>query len=141
MHSHFWKVILGTILTVMLAGPVGAEILPRDHLDNQAGSYLGLLDQDRYEEAWLAMSDFFQALNDKAQWQSRQQVIRDVYGSLLSRKFLRISYRQSYSQSPDGKYVIVQYESIFQNKADTYETVVLDCRNDLNCSVREYVLR
>ncbi|NOR50365.1 MAG: DUF4019 domain-containing protein [Desulfuromonadales bacterium] len=141
MHSHFWKVLLGAILVVMLAGPVGAKTLTRDHLDNQAGSYLDLLDQGRYEEAWLAMSTFFQALKDKAQWQSRQQVIRDVYGSLLSRKFLRISYRQSYSQSPDGKYVIVQYRSIFQNKADTYETVVLDCRNNLSCSVREYVLR
>jgi hypothetical protein len=141
MHRHCWEVILGTVLTVMLAGPVGAETLPRDHPGNQASSYLGLLDQDRYEEAWLAMSDFFQALNDQAQWQSHQQVIRAVYGSLLSREFLRIIYRQSYSHSPDGKYVIVQYKSIFLNKANTYETVVLDCRNDLSCSVREYVLR
>jgi hypothetical protein len=141
MHRHFWKVIPGAILVVMLAGSVSAKTLTRDHLDNQASSYLGLLDRDRYEDAWLAMSTFFQALTDKAQWQSRQQVIRTVYGSLLSREFLRISYRQSYSLSPDGKYVIVQYKSIFQNKADTYETVVLDCRNDLSCSVREYVLR
>jgi hypothetical protein len=141
MHRHFWKVIPGAILVVMLAGSVSAKTLTRDHLDNRASSYLGLLDRDRYEDAWLAMSTFFQALTDKAQWQSRQQVIRTVYGSLLSREFLRISYRQSYSLSPDGKYVIVQYKSIFQNKADTYETVVLDCRNDLSCSVREYVLR
>ena len=141
MHRHCRKVILATILIVLLAGSVGAKVLTRDHLDNQAGSYLDLLDQDRYEEAWLTMSTFFQALNDQAQWQNRQQVIRAVYGSLLSREFLRISYRQSYSQSPDGQYVIVQYKSIFQNKADTYETVVLDCRNDLSCSVREYVLR
>ena len=141
MHRRCRKVILAIILIVLLAGAVGAKALTRDHLVSQVGSYLELLDQDRYEEAWLTMSDLFQALNDQAQWQSRQQVIRTVYGQLLSREFLRINNRQGYSHSPDGKYVIVQYKSIFQNKADTYETVVLDCRNDLSCSVREYVLR
>ncbi len=141
MHKHSWKIILGTILIVMLTGPVGAGTLSHNHLDNQASNYLELLDQNQYEDAWLAMSDFFQALNNQDHWQSRQQVIRAAYGSLGSREFLRITERQSYSHSPDGKYVIVQYKSIFQNKADTYETVVLDCRNSPSCSVRDYVMR
>ena len=141
MHRHFWKIVPGAILIVVLAGSVGAESLSRNHLDSQASNYLELLDRNRYEDAWLTMSDFFQALNDRAQWQNRQRVIRAAYGSLASRQYLRISYRQSYSHSPDGNYVIVQYKSIFQNKADTDETVVLDCRNSINCSVREYILR
>ena len=141
MHKHHWTVILGTILIVILAGPVGAEALSDNHLDSQANNYLELLDQNHYEEAWSTMSDLFQALKNQAIWQSRQQVIRAAYGSLISRKFLRINYRQRYASSPDGSYVIIQYKSIFQNKADTNETVVLDCRNSSSCSVRDYILR
>jgi len=129
------------LLIVILAESVGAETLLRKHLDSQANNYLELLDQSQYEDAWLAMSDFFQALHNQGNWQSRQQVMRAAYGSLVSREFFRITDRHSYSHSPDGRYVTVQYKSIFQNKANTYETVVLDCRNSSSCSVRDYVLR
>ena len=141
MHKHCWKIVSSAILIVLMAGPVGAESLSRDHLDSQANNYLELLDQNRFEDAWLAMSKLFQELNNRAQWQNRQQVLRTSYGSLVSRQFHHIRYRQSYSYSPDGSYVIVQYKSVFQNKDDTFETIILDCRNPLNCSVRDYVLR
>jgi len=141
MYRHYWKVILGTVLIAMLAGPIGAETFSHNHLDSQASNYLKLLDQKHYKKAWLTMSDLFQTLNEQAQWQSRQQIIRSAYGSLISRQFLRINYRQSYASSPDSSYVIIQYKSIFQNKADTNETVVLDCRNSSSCSVRDYILR
>ena len=125
----------------MLAGPVGAKTFSHNHLDSQASNYLKLLDQNHYKKAWLTMSDLFKSFNNQAQWQSRQKVIRAAYGPLVSRQFLRINYRQSYALSPDGSYVIIQYKSIFQNKADTNETVVLDCRNSSSCSVREYIMR
>lgn len=141
MRKHCWKIVSSAILIVLMAGSVGAESLSRDHLDSQANNYLELLDQNRFEDAWLAMSKLFQALNNRAQWQNRQKVLRTAYGSLVSRQFLRITDRQSYSYSPDGSYVIVQYKSVFQNKDDTFETIVLDCHNPLNCSVRDYVLR
>ena len=141
MQKHCWKIITGVILIVMLAGSVGAETLSRDHLDSQADNDLKLLDQNRFEDAWLAMSKHFQALNNRAQWQNRQQVLRTAYGSPISRQFFGINYRQSYSYSPDGSYVIVQYKSVFQNKDDTFETIVLNCSNASSCLVREYVLR
>jgi len=141
MCKHCWKIVSSAILIVLMAGSVGAESLSRDHLDSQANNYLELMDQNRFEDAWLAMSKLFQALNNRAKWQNRQQVLRTAYGSLVSRQFFRINYRQSYSYSPDGSYVIIQYKSVFQNKDDTFETIVLDCHNPLNCSVRDYVLR
>lgn len=141
MRKYCWKMLLSTILIVLLTEPVGAGTLSHGRLESLASSYLELLDQRHYEDAWLAMSPFFQALNDQAQWQSRQQVIRSAYGSLVSRQLFRISYRKSYSLSPDSRYMLVQYKSIFQDKAVTNETVVLDCRKALSCSVREYIMR
>ena len=67
--------------------------------------------------------------------------IRTAYGALSSRQLHRISYRQTYSLSPDGQFVIVQFESSYTNKTDTIETVVLDCRTTPECSIREYIIR
>jgi hypothetical protein len=125
----------------LLAVSVGAEALPRDLLDSQANRYLELLDQGQYEEAWQKMSILFMTLNDQQQWQGQQQTIRATYGPLSSRQLSRISYRQSYHLSPDGQYVIVQHNSVYQNKAKTVETVVFDCRNDHECSIREYIIK
>ncbi len=129
------------MLTTLLAVPVGAESPPHDHLSSQADSFLILLDQGRYDDAWHAMSAHFQSLNNQGQWQSRQQTIHAAYGVLSSRQLRRISYRQSYSLSPDGQYVLVQFQSSYTNKADTIETVVLDCHTAPECSIREYIIR
>ena len=141
MYRYCRRLVLGTLLIVVLIAPVGAETLSRDQLDNKASSYLELLDQGHYEEAWQDMSALFQALNNQSQWQNRQQTIRTAYGALSSRQLRHITYRQSYTLSPDGQYVIVQFKSSYQNKADTTETVVLDCHSTPECSIREYIIR
>jgi hypothetical protein len=141
MHRHYSKTFLSIISTILLAVPVGAETLTSDHLDRQARGYLEFLDQNNFEEAWEEMSDLFRSLNNKTHWQNQQQVIRSIYGPLSFRQLLRFSYRQSYSLSPDGEYVIVQYKSGYQNRTDTVETVVFDCRNDPECSIREYIIK
>ena len=129
------------MLTISLPLPVGAES-SSDHLSAQeAVSFLELMDQARYDDAWLSMSTLFQTLNNQPQWQNRQQTIRAAYGALSSRQLDRISYRQTYTLSPDGEYVVVQFDSSFTNKADTFETVVLDCRTTPECFIREYIIR
>ena len=130
------------MLPVLLALPVGAEPSSTDHLSAQeAVSFLELMDQAHYDDAWLSLSPLFQSLNNQAQWQNRQQTIRAAYGALSSRQLDRISYRQTYTLSPDGAYVVVQFESSYTNKANTIETVVLDCRTTPECHVREHIIR
>jgi hypothetical protein len=85
------------------------------------------------------MSSLFKAFNDQERWKTRQQVIRVAYGSLISRNLKNVSYRTTFNQSPDGEYIIVQFESSYQNRASARETVILDCSNGTNCPIREYV--
>lgn len=141
MRRPVRKFLGSMCLLVWLAGPAAAEAPPSDQLNHQAGRYLDLLDLDRYEEAWQKMSPLFQALSNHEQWLKRHKTIRSTYGVLTSRQFYRIDYRQSYSLSPDGQYVIIQYKSSYQNKAETNETVVFDCSTTPDCSIREYVIR
>ena len=87
------------------------------------------------------MSALFQAFNDQTRWKTRQQVIRASYGSLLSRDLKNVSYRTTFSLSPDGEYVFVQFRSNYQNKAESIETVVLDCSSGPECPIREYIIQ
>ena len=128
------------MLAVLLALPVGAES-PHDYVNRRADSFLMLLDQGLYKDAWQTMSALFQDLNDQDQWQRRQQAIRTAYGVLSSRQINLISERQSFTLSPDGRYVIVQFKTIYTNKANTAETVVFDCSTTPECSIREYIIR
>jgi len=132
---------LTVILLISTAIPAVAALLSQTRAENQARGFLQQLDQGQSDESWQAMSAHFQAITDQARWKIRQQVIRASYGPLLSRDFKNVSYRTSFSLSPDGEYVIVQFRSSYQNKAESIETVVLDCSFGPECLVREYVLQ
>lgn len=113
----------------------------RDALMDKADSFLGLLDQGLYDEAWLTTSPHFQGLTNHQAWLFKQRLIRSAYGRLVSREFSRLDYRRSYLHSPDGEYAIIQFKSTFDNKTHTVETIVYDCSlSDTGCLVREYIL-
>ncbi len=102
--------------------------------------YLELLDQGLYRQAWQEMSPLFQMLEQREQWQDRQQLVRAIYGAAIKRAFYALDFRDHFLLSPDGQYVVVQFQTSFQFKASTRETVVLDCSTSPACSIREYVI-
>lgn len=141
MFKDYRILSLLIILIVGIAIPVSAEPLSQAEAEDQARDFLLFLDQGQQDQAWFAMAPTFQALNDQAHWQSRQQVIRATYGSLAFRELRGVRYRQTLNLSPDGDYVLVQFQSSYQHKAETVETVVLDCRVGPKCSVRQYIIQ
>jgi hypothetical protein len=141
MFKNCRALALTIILFVSLAIQAEAELLSRAQSESQARGFLQLLDQGLQDESWQTMSAAFQSLNDRAYWKTRQQVIRTSYGTLEARDLKHISYRKTFSLSPDGEYIIVQFRSNYQNRAETIETVVLDCSGVSECSVRHYVIQ
>jgi hypothetical protein len=106
-----------------------------------AAGFIDMLDRDDYNQAWANTSPLFQALHNLPNWQRQQQTIRNAYGTRTDFEYRRLGYRTTYASSPDGSYCIVQFNSSFQNKAVTAETVVLIKQPTGNWLVREYVLR
>lgn len=119
-----------------------AEWPPRELLLEQADSFVTMLDQQQYDDAWLATSQHFQGLTNQQEWFARQHLVRSAYGPLASREFYRLDYRRSYHESPDGQYVIVQFKSSFSNKAHSIETIVYACSApSIGCRIREYIIQ
>lgn len=141
MFKDYRALALTMTLLISIAIPAGATLLSQTQAENRARRFLKQLDQGQSDESWQAMSALFQSINDQVSWKIRQQAIRVSYGSLLSRELKNVSYRTAFNLSPDGDYVITQFRSHYQNKAESIETVVLDCSSGPECSVREYVIQ
>lgn len=133
------QVLIGTLLcsSALALGLTGGAA----PLLKTSDRFLGQLDRGDYRAAWTQTTSLFQALNQQSAWAHRQETLRTAYGPLTGRQLTRLSHRDTYAQSPDGNYVIIQYDSVFRNKTTCCETVVLDCRDKTDCRVREYVLR
>jgi hypothetical protein len=49
--------------------------------------------------------------------------VRSPLGKLVSRKVKSREYVEKVPGGPDGKYVVIQFDTVFQNKATAVETV------------------
>jgi hypothetical protein len=51
------------------------------------------------------------------------KAVRAPLGKLVSRKLKSRQYAESLPGAPDGKYVVIQYDTVFENKKSAVETV------------------
>ncbi len=67
--------------------------------------------------------------------------MRKQVGALVSRKLKSAQYATSLPGAPDGKYVVIQYDSTFQNKRAAVETVTPMLDQDGKWRVSGYYIR
>ncbi len=85
--------------------------------------WLALVDGGKYPETWdHAASRFKNALN-KDQWIASLERGRTPLGKVVSRKLWSNMYTTSLPGVPDGKYVVIMYNTEFENKKSAIETV------------------
>jgi hypothetical protein len=91
-----------------------------------ADAWLKLVDAGQYEKSWQEASEFFRNAVSQADWQkSIMEVFRKPLGKLVSRTLKSTDYTTTAPApgAPDGQYVIIQYDSSFENKKSAVETV------------------
>ena len=110
--------------SVLLAfSPAQNQQSPEQLARQAAGSWLILVDAGKYADSWQEASSFFKSHVSKEQWRSMLYASRDPFGKLTSRKFKSASYTKTLPGAPDGEYVVIQYESSFENKQSSAETI------------------
>ncbi len=88
-----------------------------------AKSWLQLIDEDKYGESWSQAAEFFKNNAPQQQWISSLPALRKPMGKMLSRKVINSTYTTSLPGAPDGQYVVIQFETSFENKQNAIETV------------------
>jgi len=88
-----------------------------------AEKWLSLVDSGKYVESWKRASAFFRNAITEGQWEQSLQGVRKPLGKLMSRKLKSKKYMTSLPGAPDGEYVVIEFETSFENKKSAVETV------------------
>jgi hypothetical protein len=96
---------------------------PQDLARARAEEWLGLVDQGKYGESWGEASKLFRGAVTKDKWKETVTGVRAPLGKLASRKIKSRQYAESLPGAPDGKYVVIQYDTTFENKKAAVETI------------------
>jgi hypothetical protein len=153
MKEETMKKILW-VLVVVGACLVAAAALSADQAGEKAGeegarkatreaarSWLAVVDSGKYAESWTQASSNFRKQVSTEQWENAVRSARGPLGKLLSREFKSAEYSRTLPGAPDGEYVVIQYDSTFQNKKEAFETVVAMREKDGEWRVGGYFIK
>jgi Protein of unknown function (DUF4019) len=116
-------IVLSLVLGLMchaslMAGPDEE----RAGLDS-AGAWLTLVDAGQYDKSWDQAASIFKESLSKDQWVKALNNVRTPLGKVISRTSASTTYTTSLPGVPDGQYVVIQYNTSFENKKAAIETV------------------
>src|SRR5216683_700387 len=88
-----------------------------------AESWLSLVASGNSGQTWKAAPPLFRAKVTAAQWEEAVRSARGPLGPVESRKLVSAQYTRTLPGAPDGDYVVIRYETTFQKKKSSVETV------------------
>ncbi len=106
-----------------------------------AEKWLALVDADKHEESWKEAAELFRNAITPEQWQQALKAARGPLGKLVSRKLKSATYETSLPGAPDGQYVVIQFDSEFENKKVAVETVTPMLDKDGQWRVSGYFIK
>ena len=106
-----------------------------------AEKWLNMVDNEQYAESWKEVAEYLRNTSNQQQWEQTLQAVRKPLGKLLSRKVKSSMYETSLPGAPDGEYVVIQFETSFENKKLAIETITPMLDKDGNWRVSGYYIR
>jgi hypothetical protein len=135
------RIAIGCLVAACAAGPARAADKPEDAAQAAAESWLKLVDDADYAGSWEQAAKAFKGAVTKDQWQQACAGVRTPLGKLVSRKLKSREYTEKLPGAPDGKYVVIQFDTAFASRASTVETVVPMLDSDGTWRVSGYFIR
>jgi hypothetical protein len=112
------------LLFVFLASAATADDSASRTLGEQAvQSWLQLVDSGDYSASWREAASPFKNQIAEANWVSAVIAAREPFGSLVSRKMQESNYETTLPGVPDGQYVVMKFEAVYEKKASATEVV------------------
>ncbi len=106
-----------------LARPLAADRAAEDQAEDEALAWLKIVDEGRFGQSWEEAAPVFKEAITKDQWLQALGAARSPLGTCLSRKRSARRLVESLPGAPKGPYVVIQFASAFQEKADAVETI------------------
>ncbi|MBF0121536.1 MAG: DUF4019 domain-containing protein [Desulfobacterales bacterium] len=106
-----------------------------------AQKWIMIVDEGKYTESWTEAAEYFKNTVKQDQWEQALEAARKPLGKLISRKVSSTTYITSLPGDPYGQYVIVQFETSFENKKSSIETVTPMMDKDKKWRVSGYYIK
>ena len=117
------RAIAVCVLAISVSATSWSAEKPEDAAQAAAESWLKLVDAGEYGASWDAAAKIFKDAVTKDQWTQAAAAARGPLGKLVSRKVKSRDYMEKIPGGPDGRYVVIQYETVFEKKSSAVETV------------------
>ena len=104
-------------------------------------AWLKLVDEGKYSKSWDEAAQYFKNAVPREQWKTSLESVRSPLGKVQSRNLKSKNYTKTLPGAPDGEYVVIQYETSFQNKQHAIETVTPMMDKDGKWKVSGYYIK
>ena len=110
---------------LIAAGVSGIAVEPEKEKAavSAAETWVSLVDGGKYAESWKEAAEYFRNAVKQEQWEQAVQAVRKPLGKLVTRKMKTATYKTSLPGAPDGEYVVIEFETVLENKKAAVETV------------------
>jgi hypothetical protein len=109
--------------TAATAADSSATGTPEREAQQAAEAWLADVDAQRYPESWMGAAALFRGAIDQAGWVKSVGAVRGPLGPLKSRALKSAHYAKTLPGAPDGEYVVLKYDTVFDKKEHAVETV------------------
>ena len=136
--------LVACLLTVSLFCPVGFSLAAVDREDaavDAALQWVVLVDAGKYAESWDAAAQLFRESIRRPDWVKSLEMVRVPLGKVIDRKVRRTAHVTSLPGVPEGDYLIIEFDTSFDNKAAAIETITPARDADGNWRVAGYYIR
>ena len=139
MRGMAFLMVVGVLLLAVPA--VGAEPAKEAAAVAAAETWLGMVDQGDFAGSWREAAEYFKNSLSQGQWDQALQAARKPLGKLVSRTVKTKTYATSLPGAPDGEYVVIEFQTSFENKKAAIETVTPMMDKDGKWRVSGYFIR
>jgi len=146
MKKRLW-VLLSVVGILFVSLPQIAKGVMGDNTGKEkaavavAEKWLTMVDEGKYAESWKEAAEYFKAVVKQEPWEQSLQAVRKPLGKLISRKVKSANYKTSLPGAPDGEYVVIEFETSFENKKTGIETVTPMMDKDGKWRVSGYYIK
>lgn len=138
---RIYSILLTVALLFTMFIPAYANKQAEEKAVAASMAWLKLVDNGRYDASWDNASTLFKKAVDKGQWKQQVSAVRGPMGKVKSRQLRSNHYATSLPGAPDGEYVVIQYETSFDNKRSAVETITPMLDEDGTWRVSGYYIK
>lgn len=141
MRGRIAGVVGALALLPALTGTTPAQDEAVEEAKTAARAWLVLHDRHDFDASWKTAGEMLRAAVVQKEWTARWSVTLGPLGTVGSRGVKSAEYTTTMPGSPDGEYVVLKFDTEFENKQAAVETVILRKEPDGLWRVSGYYIR